>query len=36
VILIDRNGKVVFAAEGPLQDEEQDRLLELLRIELQA
>jgi hypothetical protein len=36
VILIDRTGKVVFAAEGPLQDDEQDRVLELLRIELQA
>ena len=34
VILIDRTGKVVFAAEGPLPDDEQERLLELLRIEL--
>jgi hypothetical protein len=36
VILIDRTGKVVFAAEGPLEDEAQDRILELLRMELQA
>ncbi len=36
VILIDRNGKVVFAAEGPLEEQEQERILELLRIELHA
>jgi hypothetical protein len=36
VILIDRTGKVVFAAEGPLDEEQQEQVLELLRIELHA
>ncbi len=36
VILIDRSGKVLFAAEGPLDEDKQEEILELLRDQLQA
>jgi hypothetical protein len=36
VILIDRAGKVIFASEGPLSEDEQTHLLDLLRVELQV
>jgi hypothetical protein len=34
VILLDRTGKVIFASEGPLAEEEQQHVLELLRVQL--
>jgi len=36
IILIDRAGKVIFASEGPLAEEDQQRILDLLRVELRA
>src|SRR5581483_1601020 len=36
VILLDRTGKVIFAAEGPLAEKEQERILQLLKVELHA
>jgi hypothetical protein len=34
VILLDRRGKVLFASEGPLPEEQQKHILELLREQL--
>jgi hypothetical protein len=36
VILLDRNGKVIFAAEGSLEPGEQERLLALIKSEVSA
>ena len=36
VILLDRQGKVIFAAEGSIAPGEQDRLLELLQAQISA
>jgi hypothetical protein len=36
VILLDRNGKVIFAAEGSIEPGEQERLLQLLQDQVRA
>jgi hypothetical protein len=36
VILLDRRGKVLFASEGPLPEEQQQHVLDLLREQLHA